>query len=194
MNILLNMNFSFESKKHFHFSKNYFYTISKHKKCCNESHDNDQELPIIEYPYLTCLSLNVAHDDYRELFLDETKVCLFEHNFINQCRVCSLAILFNESKQKSFFSFRERKMFYSRCRCDRLNARFCMLLIAKRFPAMPDDINILLVKENFDLKNKKDIIIRNESKKSLFNEKNICNRTVRTVRCFTILDCNSLAV
>ena len=46
------------------------------KNCRNRSSNNDQELPIIEYPHLTYLSLNLAHDDYIELFLDETRMCL----------------------------------------------------------------------------------------------------------------------
>ena len=53
------------------------------KNCRNKSENNDQELPIIEYPYLTHLPLNPAHDGYLELFLDETRVCLSNNVHLN---------------------------------------------------------------------------------------------------------------
>ena len=53
------------------------------KNCGNKSKNNDQELPIIEYPHLTNLSLNLSHDDYLELFLDETRVCLSDNLHLN---------------------------------------------------------------------------------------------------------------
>ncbi len=54
-----------------------------HKNFCNESKNNYQEFSIIEYPYLNNLSLNKVHDDYREQFLDETKVCLSNNLHLN---------------------------------------------------------------------------------------------------------------
>lgn len=59
------------------------YKPQQHKKCYDKSKNNDQELPIIEYPYLTNLSLNKVHDDYLELFLDETRVCLSNNLHLN---------------------------------------------------------------------------------------------------------------
>ena len=59
------------------------FKAQQHKNFRNESKNDDQELPIIEYPYLTNLSLNIAHDDYLELFLDETKVCLSNNLHLN---------------------------------------------------------------------------------------------------------------
>ena len=59
------------------------FKAQQHKHFSNESKNDDQEFPIIEYPYLTWLSLNVAHDDYRELFLDERKVWLSNNVHLN---------------------------------------------------------------------------------------------------------------
>ena len=57
--------------------------LSIHNYKAQQQKNNDEELPIIEYPYLTNLSLNRAHDDYQELFLDETKVCLSKNLHLN---------------------------------------------------------------------------------------------------------------
>ena len=61
----------------------YSFKAQQHKNFCNELKNNDQESSIIEYPYLTNLSLNTAHDDYGELFLDERRVRLSNNLHLN---------------------------------------------------------------------------------------------------------------
>jgi len=41
-----------------------------------KSKNNNENLSIIEYPHLTHLNLDEAHDDYVEQFLFDTKICL----------------------------------------------------------------------------------------------------------------------
>jgi hypothetical protein len=55
----------------------------QNNKSCTESNKDNQDLSIIEYSHLTNLSLNKAHDDYLELFLDHTKVCLPNNVHLN---------------------------------------------------------------------------------------------------------------
>ncbi|CAF3279690.1 unnamed protein product [Rotaria sp. Silwood2] len=45
-------------------------------KQCRKSEDENQNLPIIEYPHLTMLNLIEAHEDYLEQFLLHTITCL----------------------------------------------------------------------------------------------------------------------
>ncbi|CAF1049691.1 unnamed protein product [Adineta steineri] len=51
------------------------------KQCIQSNYDN-QYLSIIEYLHLTTLILNKVHDDYIELFLDHTKMCLSNNLFL----------------------------------------------------------------------------------------------------------------
>ncbi|CAF3795096.1 unnamed protein product [Rotaria sordida] len=48
----------------------------QNNKLCKESQNDNQNFSIINYPYLTNLTLYDAHDDYIEEFLVDTKICL----------------------------------------------------------------------------------------------------------------------
>ncbi|CAF4589421.1 unnamed protein product, partial [Rotaria sp. Silwood2] len=48
----------------------------QNNKLCRESQNDNQDFSIINYPYLTTLTLYDAHDDYIEEFLVDTKICL----------------------------------------------------------------------------------------------------------------------
>ncbi|CAF1470948.1 unnamed protein product [Rotaria sordida] len=48
----------------------------QNNKLCKESQNDNQDFSIINYPYLTNLTLYDAHDDYIEEFLVDTKICL----------------------------------------------------------------------------------------------------------------------
>ncbi|CAF1132867.1 unnamed protein product [Adineta steineri] len=48
----------------------------QNNKLCRESQNGIQDFAIINYPYLTTLTLYGAHDDYIEEFLVDTKICL----------------------------------------------------------------------------------------------------------------------
>ncbi|CAF4085368.1 unnamed protein product, partial [Rotaria sordida] len=48
----------------------------QNNKLCRESQDDNQDFSIINYPYLTTLTLYDAHDDYIEEFQVDTKICL----------------------------------------------------------------------------------------------------------------------
>ncbi|CAF3693730.1 unnamed protein product [Rotaria sp. Silwood1] len=48
----------------------------QNNKLCRESQNDNQDFSIINYPYLTILTLYDAHDDYIEEFLVDTKICL----------------------------------------------------------------------------------------------------------------------
>ncbi|CAF4471266.1 unnamed protein product [Rotaria sp. Silwood2] len=51
-------------------------------KQCIQSNYDTQYLSIIEYSHLTTLALKEVHDDYMELFLDHTKMCLPNNLFL----------------------------------------------------------------------------------------------------------------
>ncbi|CAF1195948.1 unnamed protein product [Adineta steineri] len=65
-------------QKSFPFIKNISLENSKpqNNKLCRESQNGIQDFAIINYPYLTTLTLYGAHDDYIEEFLVDTKICL----------------------------------------------------------------------------------------------------------------------
>jgi hypothetical protein len=48
----------------------------QNNKLCRESKNDNQDFPIIKYPYLINLTLYFAHDDYIEEFLVDTNICL----------------------------------------------------------------------------------------------------------------------
>jgi hypothetical protein len=49
---------------------------AQNNKLCKESNNDNENFSIIEYPYLTNITLIFAHDDYIEEFLIHTKICL----------------------------------------------------------------------------------------------------------------------
>ncbi|CAF3778047.1 unnamed protein product [Adineta steineri] len=65
-------------QKSFPFIKKISLENSKpqNNKLCRESQNDIQDFAIINYPYLTTLTLYGAHDDYIEEFLVDTKICL----------------------------------------------------------------------------------------------------------------------
>ncbi|CAF3201522.1 unnamed protein product, partial [Rotaria sp. Silwood2] len=48
----------------------------QNNKLRTESNKDNQDLPIIKYPHLTDLTLNLVNDDYVERFRLDTKTCL----------------------------------------------------------------------------------------------------------------------
>ncbi len=50
--------------------------MSQNDKQCRKSKNANQDLSIIEYPYLIQLDLTKAHEDYVEQFLMVNKMCL----------------------------------------------------------------------------------------------------------------------
>lgn len=51
-------------------------SIDNNKQQCRKSDDDNKNLSIIQYPYLTELDLLDAHQDYVEQFLNDNKTCL----------------------------------------------------------------------------------------------------------------------
>ncbi|CAF1224991.1 unnamed protein product [Rotaria sp. Silwood1] len=52
----------------------------QNNKLCKESKNDNQDFSVIKFPHLICLTLNLAHDDYIEEFLVDTRICLLNNN------------------------------------------------------------------------------------------------------------------
>ncbi|CAF3598969.1 unnamed protein product [Rotaria sordida] len=97
----------------------------QNNKLCRESQDDNQDFSIINYPYLTTLTLYDAHDDYIEEFLVDTKICL-PNNAVH------LNIYYEQVKRVTHNFIRDT----TRINCAKLNSLY---LNGRRLPKYAKD-------------------------------------------------------
>ncbi|CAF2938854.1 unnamed protein product [Rotaria sp. Silwood2] len=111
----------------FPFIKNLSIKNSKpqNNKLCKESKNDNQDFSIIKFPHLINLTLNLAHDDYIEEFLFDTRTCL-PNNIVH------LNIFYHQLKRVTHHFTRDT----TRINCAKLNS---LCLGGRRLPKYAKD-------------------------------------------------------